>query len=473
MRYRVLLCIALLSSAVSVVFEAQLAPSTDFYHFWLPGAARAKSERDLGNPYASPSEFSAVVNGEADRIWRQVGMSEADFERLRRTARGGHPTRARAMVQGLTQQLPPTHHALIKDNDRFLSANLGRRAPSFAETPLLYSAFSLFPSEFRPAAHLFDWIQALAFAAAGLLLWRVAGGSLTTGWIVLSLVAMNFVPLGSDWRNGNFHSVHLLLAAIPLAIAAGPLRRGPSLGWAALSLAALVLYVAVRPMFFLVAAVLAIHVWSTVGTRRAVPAAAAALLAAIPLWLAPCLQFGDFGIWSDWLAALGREYGGLDYERNSANISTSLALAHWTGAPLWVSVTAGGLAVVAAFALIAKRSGTRLLAALGDPFVAAGLGVITTLAASPATWGAAGVIAVLLIVPLARHGDRLTASFWWTLAGFFMLSQSYEPLLRLSGLEGPAHQLTIRWLSTLSWIPLAIGMLLSLSSRLETQGDRP
>jgi hypothetical protein len=300
--------------------------------------------------------------------------------------------------------------------------------------------------------------------------------------LAVALMLM-FQPFRSDLEVGNLNSIHLLCAAVPLAIASGPLRRTTRTGsgaagpWGVVTLSLLAFYVLFKPSFFLLGAAVAAHVAWRLGLRRfaraAVPAAAVAGL--LVAW--PCLFFGSAAVWTDWLAYVGGGDGmHLAYGIGKFNTSLTLHLADWLGgSPL---IYGAGFAAVLLVSFLflgvgpARRSAgagpirAAVATAFGDPLVAASLGIVMTLATSPLVWGHYTMAVLVALAWTMQPAHGLRAHFWLIALATVLYARGF--LLGLEGIEllfklgWTLSTDTVNWLVAVAWIPLWIGLLLLL-----------
>ena len=148
-----------------------------------------------------------------------------------------------------------------------------------------------------------------------------------------------------------------------------------------------------KPNLALIPVLLAAHLAARFG-RAAAAMCAVALAAGLALAALPCLYFGSFAVWTDWLGAIGGENAGrLVFPVADGNYATvRIALEVLGLAP---AAAAAGLATLVAVAVIFAARGPRGLArALRSPDVSLALAVSVTLAIAPLLWLHYYVIAV-------------------------------------------------------------------------------
>jgi hypothetical protein len=364
----------------------------DFYHLWgVPMGQRASATPP--SPYAQTAEYAALLNTLADN------STDAAFRLANRFKR----------------EIAPTG------------------------TPLFYAAFGFLPDDYGAAHLLFAVLQYLAGAAAVFVLARLRGVATWPALCVALAVELTFNPFVQDVKWGNATAFQLLfLAACLHASLSGALARGRA---HALFLPALALFVIFKPNTIWIAAMLALHYATVRGARDTLVGAALALPAAALAWGLGAWYFHDAAIWNEWLAyARG---GSLVYRFEEGNQSWPMLFAQ-----LSPSRTALGysllISALAAVALIARgRAWPR------DPWAAASVGVLFTLAASPLVWPYYHLFALIPMAWLFRAHGRWDGPSWCAVASYVALS---SPLLAL--LLAADQLVVLRLVMFLSWLPL-------------------
>ena len=168
--------------------------------------------------------------------------------------------------------------------------------------------------------------------------------------------------------------------------------------------------------------------------------------------VAPCLAFGDAGLWGQWRAVVTGER--LLYPPVTGNWSSAGLIASTWRLPV-AAVSAGLLALLGvglAPALVAADRGRRLRAWVDDPYLAASAGVVVLLAASPLAWSHYFVLGLLPALWLLGAADRTSSGAG---AASIVLASGLLPQLgaRLLGAE-----LSPAWLTSVSWVPLWLGL---------------
>jgi len=475
MRLFLLLSLLVLGPAVRSTAVNASAVGIDFYHFWMPAQARAASDRALGSPYADGQAYAAVLNAVADRLWRDAGASAQATHGM---------AQARAELQRIHARAGAAKRAQIEERELFLIANARRRRVDLTATPLLYAACAGLPASYTGAAALFAALKFCCFLLGTALLWRARGGGWTQGVFLGLVLMLLFLPYRDDLNVGNLGSIHLLFAALPLFVVARPLASAADdrsrVRWAGVAFALLALFVLLKPNFALAAAGVAAHVGRGLGWRGSARAALLALPAVLLLALWPCLYFGSFGIWFDWLIYIGGDAGKLAYSIKKHNLSTPLHFAAWWGGS-WPGYAWGigafllltGAAVVARApgAGVAARFKRVLGSVLADPFVAATFGLVVMLATAPLVWNHYMVIAVVPLAWAAQRG-RLGVECGLVFASLLLYSHSFLPLLSSAGLlVGTSDE--VQPAVALAWLPLWLGLLLSIARRARVAGSAP
>ena len=137
MRLLLLLCLLVVGPVVKATVDSTQSVGIDFYHFWLPAQAQARSEAELGSPYEEGgAAYAAVMNAEADRSWAAYGAAPDASSRA---------ARAVAEFQRLSSRADKATRIELAEQERFLVANARRRTVDLTATPLLYAWCGFLP----------------------------------------------------------------------------------------------------------------------------------------------------------------------------------------------------------------------------------------------------------------------------------------------------------------------------------------
>jgi hypothetical protein len=377
----------------------------DFYHLWgVPMGQRASAVPI--SPYAATHEYAALLNALAEQSPSQALRNANRFKR----------------------EIAPTG------------------------TPLFYAAFSFLPDDYGAAHVLFAVLQYVAGAAAVYLLARLRGAPRAIALCIAFAVELTFNPFVQDVKWGNATAFQLLFIAACLhASARGWLARHA--GADRLFIAALAAFVMFKPNTIWIAAALALHYAVLRGMRRTLVGAALALPAAAVAWGAGAGYFHDAAIWNEWLAYV--RGGALVYRFQEGNQSWPMLFAQLSPLrsandyALLVSLLAAG--IVAALLLRGGAEGfaRRARVLFADPYAAASIGVLFTLAASPLVWPYYHLFALLPMAWVFRAEGRWDAPSACAVASYAALS---SPVLAV--LLAADQLVALRLLMFLSWLPL-------------------
>jgi hypothetical protein len=364
----------------------------DFYHLWGVPMGQRASAVPL-SPYAQTSEYAALLNVLAD--------SSADP--------------ALRLANRFKREIAPTG------------------------TPLFYAAFGFLPDDYGAAHLLFAILQYLAGAAAVFVLARLRGLAPWPALCVALAVELTFNPFVQDVKWGNATAFQLLFLAACLHVSlSGALARGRA---HTLFLAALAMFVLFKPNTIWIAAMLALHYASVRGARDTLIGVAIALPTAALAWGLGAWYFHDAAIWNEWLAyARG---GSLVYRFEEGNQSWPMLFAQ-----LSPSRSAYAYSLLLS-ALIAVALVARGRAWLRDPWAAASVGVLFTLAASPLVWPYYHLFALIPMAWLFRARGRWDGPSWCVVVSYAALS---SPVLAL--LLAADQLAALRLIMFLSWLPL-------------------
>ena len=377
----------------------------DFYHLWgVPMGQRAAAAPI--SPYAATGEYAALLNTIADHS----------------------PSEALRNANRFKREIAPTG------------------------TPLFYAAFAFLPDDYGAAHVLFAVLQYTAGAAAVYLLARLRGASRAAALCVAFAVELTFNPFVQDVKWGNATAFQLLFIAGCLnASARGWLDRH---GWAdRLFLPALAAFVMFKPNTIWIAAALALHYGALRGLRGAIVGAAIAVPAAAIAWGAGAWYFRDAAIWNEWLAYV--RGGALAYRFEEGNQSWPMLFAQLSpmrGANEYaLLVSLLGAAMTSALLLHGGAQGfaRRGRALFADPWAAASIGVLFTLAASPLVWPYYHLFALVPMAWLFRAEGRWDVASACAIAAYAALS---SPVL--AALLAAQQLVALRLLMFMSWLPL-------------------
>jgi hypothetical protein len=196
-----------------------------------------------------------------------------------------------------------------------------------------------------------------------------------------------------------------------------------------------------------------------VGAMGAIATVAAGI--AIGAW-----HFGDVGVWCDWFRYTAGAHGGtLFYSVDKGNQSLAMLLAEKSSAYGPVGNSLLLVAVLATAALVAAsaqgRHGELVLPtarrALGDPWFATALAVVTLCATSPLFWHHYYVVMLIPLAFLMRPATTL-AQRVCALVSFAVLSMPVLRLLNEARMVGAAYSLVF-----FAWAPLVPAMLIELA----------
>jgi hypothetical protein len=329
----------------------------DFYHFWGVPVAMRLTGHTLGGPYRQGERYESVLRGYASTV--------------------AEPR--------------------LRSVQRFWAA------PDFTATPLLYQAFGVVSDDYSFSLAVFRGLQVVSFLAACLLLGYL---DRFDAFLLLCLALISLVlyqPLLSDLRVANLGCLQLAALAGAAALASA-VARARSASWhgglAALLFVVLAALTLCKPNVLLVSVLLAVHVAVRHGSRVFVQSALAGAVATALLLVLPCLYFGSWTVWQEWL--------GFVYGSNSAmlvrpiatgNYATPLFVSTWTGASVSVIAAVLFALLVASLMLIRRpeshaRTGRAAPETIGaafkrlfhDPLAPVALGILLTMATSPLFW---------------------------------------------------------------------------------------
>jgi len=391
----------------------------DFYANWAAAAAQRSAGQSLGSPYIN-------LDGYAD-IHRTMVMQHPDDE--------------------------PLFLATA-----FWYNSAAGRSWLPLQTPLIFTSFTLFPSDFSFAFALYRWSAWLLFIFA-LALWGSLSPSLA-GWMPASafILLLSFFPVQRDLGVGNV-GVFLLAGLVSALVLVHRIKRlsaGHAVVFQAVLATWLTFLTLFKPLVLLPCLLVGLYVLVTGTSRERV-----AFLLASTASLALCLLvsswfFGSWTVWLDWFDYLAvRKH--MVFPSSSFNCSLVIILVERFGTnPLVFSAAIGG--VLIGSLLVVFRS--RVLTArslFGDPVQLASLSILATLAVSPLVWHHYYVLAVLPALWLfsRRDGSLL-------ITGLVLVAWLANTPLIVNWLLAQSHSDGALMLQSVSWVPLWIGSLLVL-----------
>jgi hypothetical protein len=313
----------------------------DFYHYWGIQAAMADGDLRGKNPW----EFGEIYLSTLGRI-----VSGTDDERLRDAA-----------------AFRPDLHV--------------------TGTPLQYAFFDLLPADYSRAFAIYQTAQILCFALAVGILFRLLWPQPALAAALIAAAVALYLPLVSELMVGNLNSIQALaVTALAALLYRRSTRRSAWFGAAFLSsLVALVLF---KPSIAIVCLALACSLWYRERPpllRSVVSASVAGAL----LVVFPCLYFGSWTVWVDWVSFVrDPEKGDLFFPTAWGNYSTVVLLMEemrigYAGAMAVVGALFAGGALLG---VALKGRGNPFKEMLEDPFRICALGIVTTAAISPVYW---------------------------------------------------------------------------------------
>ena len=395
----------------------------DFYHYWGVTAARTLSDDGLSNPYEDTTQFSTVLNAYVER---------------------SHDGRLRAI-------------------------NQHRRELDLTGTPLFYATFFFLPLSYSFAFGMYQACQTLCIFAAAALLGRNVQERGALASLAAILLLMPDGALQSELRVGNVNAFQLFVIAATVALAhrmdqARDDRVRGRIAAALFSLpVALTLW---KPNLLLIAIALTLCFVLRMGPRRSMRACLPAIGVGGLLLAAPCLYFGDWGLWGDWYHdVLSADHTRLMFLVESGNFSSTMLLSQLLDAPSrGVSFGIAGFLVLslgAVFVYAGSRPGDPPAGVLHvahrsfrDIGVATALGVTATCALMPLMWFHYYILSLVPAFWLLLS-DRRTPNVGILGAISIALSaNAVGPLCFVLGLkQGEPY-----WIA-LCWVPLWMGAL--------------
>jgi hypothetical protein len=124
-----------------------------------------------------------------------------------------------------------------------------------------------------------------------------------------------------------------------------------------------------------------------------------------------------------------------------------------------IGLAIGVLAVVSDLGRSPQRLGPALRRLFADPWSAASLGVLFTMAMSPLMWPHYFMLALIPMAAILRADGRWDAAACWTVASFVLFSR-----LLLGPLAAANQAGLVEWAMLLAWIPLVPALLARLGA---------
>jgi len=373
------------------------SPGVDFYHYWGVGKASQFSSQPLGSPYANRDAYAAALNARADS-----GVEDARFE----------------------------------------AANQRRRQLDLTGTPLFYACFRLLPSDYSFAFALHQSLQVLLLVVSVLLLGRLHRVSPYEALALGLLLVFVYWPMLSDLRVGNVSTFQLAAIVALTASAARGVRGGGFL-------AALTFLTMLKPTIGLVTALLALQLWSRRPASRKIPAFLPSVAVAAAGFALPCVVFGSWSVWTDWIALL-RERG--EFPIAEGNHSTPLLLSEAFGVSVVTAAWAVLVLLLLSAALALWRAGWGKARFLEEPMRLAAIGIVATLALSRLAW--AHYFVLSLLPALWLFWSQRRGGVWLATISLALTSTLLGAIVELSGWSS-----LVRYSLAASWVPLWIGAL--------------
>jgi len=308
----------------------------DFYHYW--GVQTAMAEGDLRgkNPWAFRGLYLSTLKGLA---------AETEDRRLRSAA------------------------AFRPDLD-------------LTGTPLQYTLFAILPAGYSRALALYQIVQMLCFAGAVWLVFQARWWRWAWAAALIAAMAAFYGPLKWDILVGNLNAIQ----AFAITALAYVLQRRAT--WAPAFVSTLVALVLFKPSILLICLALACSLWwrerPSLWRTLVPPAITGAVLIAIP-----CLYFGSWTVWADWVRFLRDPNGaGLVFPTEWGNYSTLVLITEdlHLGALGALALLLALLAAGAMLGIGLRGGGNPLREILQDPFRICALGIVITAATSPVYW---------------------------------------------------------------------------------------
>jgi hypothetical protein len=238
---------------------------------------------------------------------------------------------------------------------------------------------------------------------------------------------------------------------------------------AAAYFALLALFVVAKPNTALVAMALALHFFVFHGRGSSVLAVCAGAAGIVAAFVIGAAYFDGPRVWSDWFAYVDGDGGTLLYRTEDGNLSLGMLMSQRTGG--LGAVAYGGVlgavllgflaAALTAFGRKADGFLRRTRALLEDPWLAASVAIVVTVAAAPLVWPH---YLVLLLIPAAWT--------WGSTRGWdaprALLLVGYA-LLVLPFAFGPGASAVKTSIFMVGWLPIAAALLSRIAGQVPSR----
>lgn len=408
----------------------------DFYHYWGVAKAPQLSALSLQNPYVSSGAYADVLNQHADTSGDQI----------------------------------------LKE------ANAYRRTLDLTGTPLLYTVFSVLPTNYSLAIKGFRLAQLVLFIAAIFLVGCLRGNS--SGFMPLALVlSATFLPFLSDVTVGNLNTIQLFLL-VALALLIEQKQPQTSHGrWRSglIILCCLVFITLLKPNLLLASLMLGAAFLAKYGLPRLTIVIPGGLAFTTLVVTITNMCLGSAQVWLDWYELVSASQDRLAYPIAAGNYSTTLLLAQLYKLDIVTAVNAIAGFLIISFgsivAIAATKQGDSLLRSsravvlsiLQDTGLMVSIAVVVTIALSPLVW--AHYYTLLLLPALWLLDPRRPGSpgNWLSLLAIICSGGVLDKLLSIGWVLSPeAYSASFM----LGWVWVWIGLLLTLL-RLPLQALEP
>lgn len=413
---KLLVAIFLALMAVSTLSRVYAGLGTDFYVLWGVPAVVKLSHGTLGSPYANLPQYRAELREHAER-----------------------------------------------SGDRQFKLLAERRPFFLTDTPLGYTMFALFGTDYSSSLFSFRVLETL-FYLSGLILLGILYRTEPLVWTcLLSILFIGFGPLHADLGRANIGGLQFFCLTGVLA-ASKYLANGPGLLRAVtpevLILTTLSFLALVKPNLAMISAILALHRWVRRGTRVFLASAPPTGLFLVVLFAVPCLYFGSWSIWADWYSLPTGGRGILSPGRIAAplpqNASIAVMIASWLRAPLLAVIAAVAVLLVASLVptLLLSRGedrGPHVLRhsaawLLDDPNRSLAVGIAATLALLPLAWADHYTLLLIPALWIATVSSQITVPSVLAISTILIASGMPSRFLPPLAVE-------------LSWVPLWLAIL--------------
>lgn len=321
----------------------------DFYEYWGVGMAKKLSGGTLSSPYVD-------IEGYDELLTTYAGTS-GDM-RLR----------------------------LANENNRGM---YNKYSLELNATPLLYTLYSLMPSDFSLSYGIFLGLRVVLFLSALYLL--CPDRKLNLVMVISGFFCVFFYePLGSDARVGNLNTLQFFVVAATAYYIEFFLKKRTGqdlLLQNAAVLGGIVFMVLLKPNFFLIALALTVSLAANQGVKMFSKAAAAAGMLGVALFVIPCLYFNTWMVWSDWFGYLSHKIS--SYSIQDGNFATFLFVSKMFNLSGNVSKLILTAILVASGVWALMRSAEfnkTVIRIMYNPYLAVAVAVSATMALSPLIW---------------------------------------------------------------------------------------